>query len=153
MRVRLTLEPDGATCLESPYDRAFVDGLKQAIDYGGRQWDSQRKRWLISALYADVLLAYLQQAGCQVQDDRSPSGGSLVPVPPMPEDLRRAFDTLHVAYTAPLCVAEGAYKALAKYYHPDKGGAGDGFTSINDAIQTIRDYLDPQEGNDDDIPF
>jgi hypothetical protein len=155
MRVRLTNEPDGAICLESPYDRAFVDSLKQVIEYGGRQWDSQRKRWIISALYTTDLLAFLQRHGVQVQDDRDViPDQSLTAAPPMPDDLRQAFDVLYLAYTAPLCVAESSFKALVKYFHPDKGGDTEEFHKVNDAIIVIRRYLDPpQETMDDDIPF
>jgi hypothetical protein len=73
-----------------------------------------------------------------------------VAAPPMPEDLREAFDALYLAYSAPLCVAEGSYRALSKYFHPDKGGDVAQFHQVNDAIAIIRHYLDPQ---DETIPF
>jgi hypothetical protein len=73
IRVRLTLEPDGATCLESPYDPVLVDGLKRAVDYGGRQWDAGRKRWIISALYTDDLVRFLTAFGAQIQGNLSAS--------------------------------------------------------------------------------
>jgi hypothetical protein len=154
IRVRLTLEDDGAVCLESPFDRSFVDGLKAAIDYGGRQWHPERKRWIVSALYVDALLGYLTQVGAQVQDDR-PQGGPAVAVPPMPPELRQAFDTLFLAYNAPLLVAEATYKVLSKVYHPDVGGQAEHFYAINDAIETIRYYVKPKPTEDDDseIPF
>ena len=152
MRVRLTTEPDGNVCLESPYDRAFVDGLKAAIEYDGRSWVPERKRWVIRALYIDTLLAYLQQSTTSIQDDRE--HGNLLPVPPVPEDLRAAFDTLYLTYTAPLGIAEVAYKFLARHSdHADVGGTLS-FHALNDAIATIRRYLDPQEeDNNDAIPF
>jgi hypothetical protein len=150
MRVRLTLEPDDRICLESPYDAAFVESLKRALDYGGRQWEPTRRRWLISALYAEELLAFLRQYGCQIHDDRTPAhSGMPTPLPPMPEDLRLAFDVLHLAYTAPLCVADASYRALSKYYHPDHGGDVTLFHAITDAIAVVRSHLDPK----DPIPF
>jgi hypothetical protein len=152
MRVRLTTDPDDAVCLESPYDRDFVEALKRAIDSGGRQWDAQRKRWIISALYVVDLLQFLTQYGAQIQDDRP---GPVVPLPPMPDDLREAFEALTVAYVAPLCVAEAAFRALSKYYHPDRGGDPQEFHRVNDAIAVVRKYLDPRpEGPDaDNVPF
>lgn len=149
MRARLTSEPDDRICLESGYDPTFVDRLKAAIPYGGREWSPDRKRWLISALYAAELLDFLKSWGAQVQDDRA-TADTPVAVPPMPDDLRAAYDALHLAYTAPLCVAEASYRALVKYYHPDIGGNADDFCRVGDAIATIRSYLDPKiEG----IPF
>ena len=122
IRVRLTLDPDGAVWLESPFNQDFVDGLKRAIDYSGRQWDPGCKKWLVSALYADVLDAFLRTVGAQVQDDRAPTdrtGGALVAPPPLPTDLREAFDALFVAYNAPLCVAIGVpalWKRLNRHH-------------------------------------
>jgi hypothetical protein len=140
--------------MESPYDRDFVEGLKLHIDYGGRSWDPARKRWIVSALYTDVLLGYLTQVGAQVQDDRAPQAQALAAVPAMPAELKTAFDELYLAYTAPLCVAEGSYRALSKYFHPDKGGDVRQFQQVNDAIQVVRRYLDPKDDDlDADIPF
>lgn len=157
MRVRLTAEPDGSICVESPYDRTFVDGLKEAIAYGGRQWDGQRKRWLVSALYEPELLAYFQRAGVELRDDRAGAApGAVTHVPPMPADLKEAFDALFLAYTAPLCVAEAAYRALSKVFHPDRGGAPEDFHAASTAITVVRRYLDPQPEtvtDDNDLPF
>ena len=73
----------------------------------------------------------------------------------MPPELRTAFDGLYLAYNAPLYVAEQVYKALSKLYHPDMGGQAEHFHQINDAIDTIRRYLDPKptDNDEDDIPF
>jgi hypothetical protein len=154
MRVRLTSEPDGAVCLESPYDPTFVEAFKRAVDYGGRQWVPERKRWVVSALYIDALVQFLQHWGAQVQDDRTPVM-TLTAAPPMPDDLREAFDALFLAYTAPLCVAEGSFRALSKYYHPDRGGDAQQFHAVNDAIAVVRHYLDPrpEDRDADNVPF
>jgi hypothetical protein len=154
MRVRLTSEPDNAVCLESPFDRDFVDQLKRAIDYGGRKWDPDRKRWIITALYVDVLLQFLQRHGVHVQDDRTPAT-SMAPLPPVPEDLREAFDALYLTYNAPLCAAEAVFRSLSKYYHPDHDGDPEQFHKVNDAIAVVRHYLDPRPENPDAdaVPF
>jgi hypothetical protein len=155
MRVRLTTDADGSTCLESPYDAAFVECFKQALDYGGRSWDGVRKRWIVSVLYTDVLLGFLQNYGAQIIDDRDGGTASLTALPPMPADLKEAFDHLYLAYTAPLCVAVAAYRALSKYWHPDKGGNAADFDRAASAIVVIRSYLDPQPQEDagQDSPF
>jgi hypothetical protein len=157
MRVRLTLDPDGRIALESPYDAQFVEDLKSVIMRGAREWVPERRRWLISALYTEELLRLLGQVGADVRDDRPPAAAVVAP-PPMPPRLRHAFDTLFLAYNAPLYVAEVVYKNLAKLYHPDTGGTPEHFHAIHDAIATIRRYLGPTppaEPDDDDagIPF
>ena len=157
MRVRLTTEPDDRICLESPFDAGLVAQLKGDIPYGGREWDGARKRWLISLLYVNDLLRILQSVHAEIQDDREGMRPDVMHIPPMPTDLREAFDALFLAYTAPLCVADASYKALAKYWHPDRGGASADFQRVNDAIQVIRAYLDPKpqehSNNDDGLPF
>ena len=146
MRVRLTREPDGAICLESPYDRTLVDGLKQAIPWDGRKWEASRKRWIISPLYDDELHQFCQQHGITILDERCqtpPHAPALLAPPGMPEELRQAFDTLYCAYGAPLLVAEAAWKALSRVYHPDNQQYGDAEKSValNQAMSVVRYYL------------
>lgn len=155
MRVRLSDAPDGAVYLESSYRdwQPVIDAFKRAIPFDGRTWDGDLKKWIIRALYVAELLTFLAQHGAQVQDDRQPIQ-SLEVRAPMPDDLRAALAVLHLAPSAPLCVAEGSYRALSKYYHPDKGGDPETFHLVSDAIQVVRHYLNPQETQDDgDIPF
>src|SRR5262249_37433254 len=126
-----------------------------ALPVGCREWDPARKRWLVAAIVVDDLLEYLEDAGVDVLDDRPPPP---VPRPPMPVELQTAFDTLYLQYTAPLCVADAAYRALSKYFHPDKGGDAHDFNRVASAIKTVRFHLDPANQreepiHDDDIPF
>lgn len=154
LRVRLSTEPEDRIALQSPYDRAFVDGLKAAIPYAARAWDSERKVWIVWPLYQQDLLDYLRSVSAQVQDDRT-TAPTLTPtqIPAMPEDLAQAFATLHLAPTAPLGAAEAVFKFWSRHCHPDVGGDTALFLAANDAIQVIRRYLDPQEDPDDDLPF
>ena len=101
--------------------RAFVDGLKAAIPYAARAWESDRKIWVIWPLYQQDLLDYLRAVGAQVQDDRE-TAHAPTPMPAMPEDLAQAFATLHLAPTAPLGGAEAMFKFWARHCHPDVGG-------------------------------
>ena len=152
LRVRLTTEPDDRCCLESPYHQGLIEQLKATIPLGSRSWDNDRKRWLVSALYVADLLTMLHDLGAQVLDDRIDAKAP-VHVPAMPEDLAQAFTTLHLLPTAPLGVAEAVFKTWARHFHPDVGGDPALFRAANDAIQTIRHYLDPKESPDAaDIP-
>src|SRR5215470_18225855 len=162
LTVQLTTEPNGAICLASPYDRDFVEGLKLAIPYKSRAWDASRKRWTITPECEPELFDFCEQMQVKVLDHRNggqavrpaDSQAPTVAIPPMPDDLRQAFDGLHLQYTAPLCVANAAYKALSGFYHPDHGGNPEDFHRVADAITTIRSYLDPKpEETDSDIPF
>jgi hypothetical protein len=143
MRVRLSGEPDGAIALESSYRdwEPVLAQFKLDIPYDGRRWDGARKRWIVSALYATDLLAFLQQVGAQILDERPVQGLPGTAIPAMPEDLKAAFDTLHLQYDAPLGACEATYKFYAKYYHPDHQGNLDAMVAINHAIEVIRGYL------------
>jgi hypothetical protein len=143
--------------LESPYDPGFVAELKDRVPYGSREWDGQRKRWLLSPLYLDELHTLCKQFSLSVIDERPAAQTAALlaqdnPYASMPDDLRTAFATLTLAPAAPLCVAEAAYRALAKVFHPDNQATGDHEIAerLTDAIATIRSYLAPP---DDDIPF
>lgn len=159
MRVRLTTEPDNRLALESPYDRGFVDDLKARIPWDGRTWEPARKRWLLSRLYLPDFLAYCEERQIEVLDDSQPAEAPVMALPPMPEELREAFDVLYLAYTAPIVVAEASYRALAKIFHSDRPDFGDAekMASLNEAIATIRFFLTPPAGSpdgvEDDIPF
>ena len=158
MRVRLTTEDDEACALETSFRDwdPVRERFKQTIPWDGRTWDASRKKWIVAALYIPDLLQFLQECGADIVDDRASAAPVEARVPPMPLDLKAAFDALFLAYTAPLCVAEGAYRALSKYWHPDKGGRPEDFHAVNDAIRVIRHYLDPQPQetfDDDDLPF
>lgn len=154
LRVRLTTEPDGSICVESLYDARFVELLKQDIPRGSRAWDGDRKRWIVSTLYVEELLSICQHCTATILDERAKDArDTVIPCPPMPEDLREAFDTLTLAYGAPLELAEVAFRFYSKYYHPDKGGDTDLFRRCNDAMGTIRRYLKPMPTEDDIDPL
>jgi hypothetical protein len=154
LRVRLTSEPDDRVCLESPYHQGLIEQLKATIPLGSREWNNDRKRWLVSALYSPDLLTLLHALGAQITDERA-TAQTLTQIPPMPEDLAQAFATLHLAPTAPLGGAEAMFKFWARHCHPDVGGDPALFRAANDAIQIIRRYLDPQEAphDNDALPF
>jgi hypothetical protein len=141
MRVRLTGEPDGAIALEATYRdwEPVLTQFKLDIPYDGRRWDAARKRWIVTALYAADLLTFLQQVGAEILDDRPTMPGTAIPA--MPDDLKAAFDTLHLQYDAPLGACEATYKFFAKHYHPDHQGNLDAMVAINQAIEIIRRYL------------
>lgn len=160
LTVHLSTEPNGNVCMAFAYNKEFIDKLKLWIPWQGRTWDASRKRWIVGANYGEDLQAFLEAQGCRILDNRMngttppATAPAVAPAPPMPDNLRQAFDGLYLAYTAPLCVAEASYKALARYYHPDHGGDTQDFYRVTDAIAIIRSYLDPQPGDPDDaIPF
>lgn len=41
----------GSVAVLTPFDRAFVDALKQCVPYTARRWDQAGKRWLVDPTY------------------------------------------------------------------------------------------------------
>jgi hypothetical protein len=63
------------------------------------------------------------------------------PLPPPrsePRQIPPHYAVLHIDPSAPLEVAEAAYRALAKRAHPDAGGSTETMQRLNAAIETIR---------------
>lgn len=63
------------------------------------------------------------------------------PPPPLPSEPRQIpphYALLHLDPSAPLEVAEAAYRALAKRAHPDAGGSTETMRRLNEAIEVIR---------------
>lgn len=56
--------------------------------------------------------------------------------------VRLACATLFVADDAPLEVVRGAYRALAKIYHPDRGGDAGSMRLINRAYEVLAEHLE-----------
>ena len=66
-------------------------------------------------------------------------------LPQLPAPRRPWYQVLDVAQTAPLEVAEAAYRALAQKWHPDKPGGDSGrFQELADAIDDARTALGGQ---------
>ena len=146
LTIHLSMDVDGRIALRSPYNARFVEQLKAAIAWDCREWDGQRKCWLLSPLALDPLLVLCAREQIGVKDDRSQPGGesaeALSPYALMPEDLRASFVTLYLAPNAPLCVAEASFRALAKVFHPDFFvGEEEVMQRLNAAIHIIRGYL------------
>lgn len=134
----LDLGPDDRVVLKSPYDPALVEALKMAIPWAYREWDAAAKVWRIDAAWEDVLLHVLECTHITVVDKRP-----RLPLPaPAPPALSEACTRLYVTPDAPVPVAEAAYKALARLYHPDVGGDVQLMQALNDAIQTFKSYAE-----------
>jgi hypothetical protein len=132
----LDVGSDDRVILRSPYNPDVVQALKDTIPYAYREWDGAAKVWRIHPEWGDVLVQTLEAAGVRVLDKR--------PVVPLPVVMCSALDQacrqLFVTPDAPLEVAEAAFKALAKRYHPDVGGDTALFQALNDALATFKSY-------------
>lgn len=146
LKARLREDALGRLELQTPYHADLVAWLR-TLPSGSRNWDPDRKVWLVMMAYADEVLAALQSFQFTVQDDRAsavvaPTEGATLWAPAgMPEDLSSAFYQLGLNGEAPLELAEVAWRFWQKHYHPDLGGDDETSARLNKAIETIRSYL------------
>ncbi len=69
------------------------------------------------------------------------SGGDWEILETMPEEVRRGFEILGISPTTDIGFLRTRYRELAKMYHPDKGGEEGQMLRINEAYQTIMNFL------------
>jgi hypothetical protein len=96
----------------------MLEALKAAIPYRFRDWDPARKVWTIEPAYADLAIEMLL---AHFPDAEIPLRGRTrtTPIAPPPGN---PFAVLHLLPSAPPEVVDAAFRALAKKFHPDKGG-------------------------------
>lgn len=57
----LTPCKDGSLAVSTPFDRAFVDALKNQVPFAARKWHMNAKQWLIDPSYGPAVAALIQQ--------------------------------------------------------------------------------------------
>jgi hypothetical protein len=115
---RATRTAFGEAVLTWPYCPAMLDDLKVAIPYRYRDWDPARKVWTIEPAYADRAIEMLL---AHFPDAEIPLRGRTRTTPKAPPP-GNPFAVLHLLPSAPPEVVDAAFRALAKKFHPDKGG-------------------------------
>jgi hypothetical protein len=125
----------GGAVVRTPYLEDFVSDLKEAVPAAYRHWDKIEKFWYIEPTYARV--------AAELFVSYFPDGNSF--------DLARKYKEppewakiLFVQVGAPLEVVEAAYRALAKKYHPDRGGDEVRIKTLNSAIEQARAATAPK---------
>jgi hypothetical protein len=129
--------------LSTPYNADFVAALKGAIPARHRRWDPESKAWSVfgnSRQWADhavaLLLDYFPNAHIAERPERTP--GPWQACPPHALATDPDFAALHLLPSAPPALVVAAYKILAKYCHPDRGGTEEQMRSLNLAMDHLR---------------
>lgn len=123
--------------------------LRDAIEPSSRFWDGQLKSWMISyaVLRRVVCFArkqssidysalaiewqYMIAGACRAEDSGRPV------IISKSDELRRAYETLHLLPSAPGSVVRIVFKTLALRAHPDRGGSTSQMAAINTAYDLI----------------
>ncbi len=128
---------DGSVEIEFPFNRSLVEALKVHIPSSHREWNPERKVWIVAAPWAHTAVRLLR--------DHFPDAAREPESRPTP--IRRsdeAYRALHVLPSAPACVIEAAYRALVREQHPDVKSAAERerahehMIALNRAIEVLR---------------
>jgi hypothetical protein len=136
-------EPHQVTVI-TPFVRAFVDELKDAIPNRSRSFDPEYRTWTVRQPYVDSALEIsamhfdgMRQLYVEQPAPSTETGH------PIEECLRRVRlyyreeATLYLIHGAPWPVIQAAYRATAKLAHPDTGGSNEAMTLVNLAYETL----------------
>lgn len=121
----------------TPYDRAFVEALKEAVPYEHRWFDGESKTWLVSKKWSPVALVVARDHFDTMIELHVSAPATSAPPPSsssarshsVEECLRRVRAlfreeaTLYLLPHAPEPVVRAAFRALARTTHPDVAGA------------------------------
>ena len=152
----------GSVRLITPFDRAFVDALKEAIPWRHRDFDGSTKTWTIHEPYdseaLQLALDYyddMEEVFTQAGVEREIANAFKTHVcitkeaPGTPHEvsecLRRVrhmhqeFAVLYLLPGAPWSVIQAAYRALVKLVHPDVAGSGShqAMVEVNRAYEAL----------------
>jgi hypothetical protein len=111
------------------------------IPYPGREWDSERKIWIVEPVYATTAIRLMRDSFGEVmvedtrQEQRDPFQA------PNTSTIDPDCKALFILPTAPRCVVDAAYRALAREYHPDRGGVTSTMQALNATYERVRDRL------------
>ncbi len=137
-----TYQPNNTLRLQFPYHRGLVEALKIHIPPHGREYDPATKAWTVALSWAGVAIQILRG----VYPDAEVIG-ELCASPAPIRSIDPAYATLHLLPSAPPCVVEAAYKALARNLHPDRlpvaeqAKAHEAMVQVNLAYEALRDRI------------
>ncbi len=128
---------DGSVEIEFPFNRGLVEALKTEIPSSHREWNPDRKVWIVASPWAHTAVVLLREFFPDAGRDPEPR----------PTPIRRsdeAYQALHLLPSAPPCVIEAAYRALVREQHPDiksaaeRDSAHEHMIALNRAIEVLR---------------
>jgi len=125
MVAQATYRWDGQVECSFPYSKYLVEQIKIHIPASGREWVPERKVWIVDQPWATTAIGLMREVcGNVIVEDRRSTYQDPFPPTSKPQ-TDPDFATLFILESAPRCVADAAFKALAREYHPDRLPAGE----------------------------
>ncbi len=128
---------DGSVEIEFPFNRSLVEALKAEIPSCHREWNPERKVWVVASPWARTAVGLLRTYFPDAERVAEPR-----PTPIRPFD--DAYQTLYLQPNAPPYLVDVVYKALAQQEHPDhkplaeREQAHERMVAINRAVEILR---------------
>ena len=122
----------------TPYNKDFVEALKQLMPFSNRAWDSQTKMWTVTENYLGPVAALAEKFFRVKPTIVTEAQAEAVLATPLSEACEKFFR---------LCPQDAmvkAYRNAAVVLHPDHGGDMAKMSELNSLWQRISKELWPQ---------
>lgn len=117
--------------LHTPFDKKFVDELKNQIQPSHRKWDPGQGVWHVNELFLDVVVELTKRYFDEVTTD-------LLQQPSIAVPENMFMPVLQALKSMPDGALDKVYRTLATALHPDHGGSNELMTKLNQAYQQIK---------------
>lgn len=134
------IRADGYAAIVAPYSDAFIAELKRTVPGSCREWQPEGRAWLINPIYANdaMRLAWRIYGRISIAHEQHPrerlSDDELLD---LVEERWPSFYTLGLLPVAEPEAIQGAYRGLARRFHPDAGGDLETMKRINNAFDAV----------------
>lgn len=123
----------GWAVIHTPFDRQFIDALKNAIPRDYRVWDQGGKVWKVDINYLEDLIAVAEIFfEVSLVQEEEPQARQLSPGSGQDSPYHDLFQSL------PTEALIRAYKAAIPHIHPDRGGSEEIMKKVNVAWDRIK---------------
>lgn len=126
---------DGSVTIAFPYDRVFIEQIKEWIPAWSREYDPGSKTWTIGIAYAAEIEPRMRARFGYIETYGSPGGPRFDTGHGHKPDADH--QKLYVTQDAPLTVIKAAYRALSKELHPDNGGDHSQMIQLTEAYERV----------------
>ena len=120
----------------TPYDKTFIDGIKQVLTPNERRYNPAEKCWVIREVVLEQIIPLLHLCYPDFEIKTN-----IVDTTSEQDEESQLFAKLYLIKTAPENITKAVYRELVKSCHPDMIGksTNDTFIQIDQAYKKIKE--------------